>query len=376
MERFRVIICGGGVAAIEGLLRLRHLVGDDVEIQLLAPNKEFAYRALSVKEPFAMAGSQRYRLRRIANDQGAEWLQDSLAWLDADGQIVHTEKGEQIAYDALLLAVGGRTHPPYDHVTTFSDAHAAESFTGLIQDIEGGYSKSVAFLAPDGRGWPLPLYELALLTAERAQSMGFDDVELSVVTGEVEPLMQFGRRASDAVGALLERAGIRVYSGATARVPAAKELQVFPHGVELHPDRMIAMPRITGPSLRGIAGEGAEGFIAIDKHCAVPGTGGHVFAAGDATDFPVKHGGLGSQQADTAAAGIARLAGADVEPETFKPVIRGMLLTGDKPLFLTARVVGGQSFESEVSDEPLWSPVEKVAAEELGPYLAGLEARV
>jgi len=50
-----------------------------------------------------------------------------------------------------------------------------------------------------------------------------------------------------------------------------------------------------------------------------------------------------------------------------------MLLTGGKPLFLVARVVGGQSFESEVSDEQLWSPVEKVAAEELGPYLAELE---
>jgi hypothetical protein len=33
-------------------------------------------------------------------------------------------------------------------------------------------------------------------------------------------------------------------------------------------------------------------------------------------------------------------------------------------------MVGGGSFESEVSDQPLWPSGDKVAAEELGAYLA------
>ena len=37
-----------------------------------------------------------------------------------------------------------------------------------------------------------------------------------------------------------------------------------------------------------------------------------MYAAGDASDFPIKHGGLASQQADAAAEAIAALAGADV----------------------------------------------------------------
>ncbi len=60
MERFKVVIVGGGVAAIEGLLRLRRLAGDAVDVSLLAPNDEFAFRALSVKEPFAMGSAQRH----------------------------------------------------------------------------------------------------------------------------------------------------------------------------------------------------------------------------------------------------------------------------------------------------------------------------
>ena len=116
-------------------------------------------------------------------------------------------------------------------------------------------------------------------------------------------------------------------------------------------DRIVAMPRLTGPSLPGLAAH-AHGFVPIDAHCAVPGTAGRVFAAGDATAFPVKHGGLAAQQADTAAAAIARLAGADTDPTPFSPQIRGKLLTGGRPLYLSARLVGSHGFESEVSETP------------------------
>ena len=44
-----------------------------------------------------------------------------------------------------------------------------------------------------------------------------------------------------------------------------------------------------------------------------------IYAAGDATDFPIKQGGIGSQQADVAAQSIAALAGASVTPERFNP---------------------------------------------------------
>lgn len=363
------------MAALEGLLRLRRLAGDAVDVVLLAPNDEFAFRALSVKEPFAMGRAQRYPLRQIAADQQAELVKDDFSWVDVEGRVVHTGGGDELPFDALLLAVGSRTAPAFDHVKTFGDADADALFGGVVQDIEDGYSKSVAFLAPEGPMWLLPLYELALMTAARADDSGHDDLELTLVTPEPWPLAGFGRAAADAVAELLDSAGITVHASALAQVPAKQHLLVQPQGLELHPDRMIAMPRVTGPSIRGLAGGGASGFIPIDRHCTVPGTQGRVFAAGDATAFPVKHGGLGAQQADAAAASIAVLAGAQEQAEPFQAVIRGMLLTGGKPLFLSARVVGGQGFESEVSEQALWSPPAKVVAEELGPYLDALGAR-
>ena len=373
MDRFRVVIAGGGVAAIEALLRLRRLLGNAVDIAVLAPNEDFAYRALSVKEPFAFGRPQLYRLDRISRDQDAEFVQDRLDWVDNDGQVVHTGERLELPYDALLVATGGRMEPAFEHVTTFTDDRADEVLHGIVQDIEAGYTKSVAFLAPAGPSWPLPIYELALMSAERARSVGFDDVELSLVTPDPAPLAGFGPQASEAVTDLLKQAGVALHTSASASVPAAGRLLLEPGGTELAPDRMVALPRVVGPRIRGLAQDDA-GFVEIDDHCEVPGTGGRVFAAGDVADVPVKHGGLASLQADAAAAGIARLAGADVEAAPFEPVVRGMLLTGREPLFMTAHVVRDRGFDAQVSTEPLWSPIEKVAAAELGPYLAGRQA--
>ncbi len=129
----------------------------------------------------------------------------------------------------------------------------------------------------------------------------------------------------------------------------------------------MAMPRLLGPAIKGLR-LGDHGFIAVGAQCEVPGTGRRVFAAGDAIDFPVKHGGVGSQAADVAAAAIAHEAGATGPAPAFRPVIHGKLLTGKGPKFLFARYVGGEGFDSVISDTPVGSS-DKVTAAELTPYL-------
>ena len=81
---------------------------------------------------------------------------------------------------------------------------------------------------------------------------------------------------------------------------------------------MVALPELFGPSTPGVPLKAHNGFIPIDAHCKVPQLD-RVYAAGDATDFAVKHGGIASQQADTAAEAIASLAGAPIEPQRFHP---------------------------------------------------------
>jgi sulfide:quinone oxidoreductase len=372
MTDFRVVICGGGIAAVEGLLHLRRLAGDSVEIEVLAPGDELVYRPMAVREPFAWGPPRRYPLRRIARDSHAEWTKDALEWVDPDAQVVHTTGGRRVEYDALLLAVGARQVEPYKHASTFRDAEADATYHGIIQDVEGGYSRKLAFVQPVGPVWPLPLYELALMTAERAESMDIRDLELSLVTPEPRPLAVFGTAVGEIVANRLARAGVTIYTNALAKVPAKRRVVIQPQNIELEDQRIVTMPRIAGPAIRGLPGGGSHGFLPIDKHCAVQSTGGRVFAAGDAANYPIKHGGLGAQMADAAAAAIAVLAGAQETALAFNPVIRGKLLTGRDPLYISAHPIGAESFESEVYDEPPWPSGDKIIAEELGPYLAEL----
>ena len=121
-----------------------------------------------------------------------------------------------------------------------------------------------------------------------------------------------------------------------------------------------------GPRIDGLPSDEA-GFIPVDDHSSVKGVEA-VYAAGDATNFPIKQGGLATQQADAAAEHIAYALGAAGTPQPFRPVLRGKLLTADESLSLSANVAGGTG-DPEVSAGFLWWPPHKIAARYLSPFL-------
>jgi sulfide:quinone oxidoreductase len=369
-EKLRVIIAGGGVAALETALALGELAPENTDVTVIAPNTEFVYRPMAVREPFAYGAARRYPLPQIASDAGATLLAEELAWIDPDKQTLHTKTDKTIEYDALVLALGAHAQPRYEHALTIDDHRMDETLHGLIQDIEGDYIHSLAFVAPGRMPWQLPLYELALMTAGRAYDMSVE-LAVTIVTPEDSPLAIFGSGASNAVGKLLERAHIQTINSAYAEIPHPGEVVINPGDRRLQVDRVIALPELYGPSIRGIP-LAEHGFIRVNPYGQVPDVG-PIYAAGDATDFAVKHGGIASQQADAAAQSIAALAGAQVTPEPFNPVIHGMLLTDGKPVYLTAHIAGGYGFSSEITDTPTWSPPVKIAAKYLAPYLDTLD---
>src|ERR1700733_551055 len=298
---FRVMIVGGGVAGLEAALALRDLAGERIATTLLSEAPEFVYRPMRVREPFAYSSAHHYPLDEIARDIGADLVQDMFKWLDGDRRLVHTAGGEALEYDALLLAPGAILRSQFKHALTLDDSRLDEQLHGLIQDVEGGYLHKLAFLAPTPMPWPLPLYELALMTKRRAYDMNAD-VSVTVVTPEDAPLAVFGSEVSRAVEQLLEENGVLVLSSAYPETPEVGQVMLHPSGRRLHVDRIISLPQLYGPDLPGVPTAAPGRFISVDGHCRVP-TLERVYAAGDATDFPVKHGGIAAQQAGTAAGG-------------------------------------------------------------------------
>ncbi|MBV8217870.1 MAG: FAD-dependent oxidoreductase [Solirubrobacterales bacterium] len=364
---FRVLIVGGGVAGLEAALALRQLAGERVATTLLAPATEFVYRPMRVREPFGYSEARRYPLDEISRDIGTELVKDAFKWLDPDRRTVHTEGGEKLEYDALLLAPGAILKPRFAHALTIDDSQLDEQLHGLIQDVEEGYVHKLAFISPTPMPWPLPLYELALMTARRAYDMDVD-MSVTLATPEDAPLAVFGSEVSEAVEKLLVDNGILFIPSAHCETPAAGRVSINPGGRELMVDRVVALPQLFGPSLPGVPLHAHNGFVPVDTHCKVTGTE-RVCAGGDATDFPIKFGGIAAQQADTAAEAIAALAGSAIEPKPFTPVLHGVLLGGPRPLYLSAHVTGGHGSSSEVSEAPTAAPPMKIIAKYLAPYL-------
>jgi sulfide:quinone oxidoreductase len=371
VDRFSVVVCGGGVAGLEALLRLRRFAGDRLDITLVTPATELVYRPLAVLEPFAAGRLRRYPLARIVADTGTRWVRDALGWVDPGHRVVHTDGDHGLPYDALLLAVGGREVPPGDGSFLFTDRTAGDYRT-IAEQTASGAVGSLLFAAPDGPSWPLPLFELALLTSAQARAAGRLP-ELAITT-PAGPLGAFGAAAGEAITGVLDAAHITLYAGCTAHLVRPRQVLVRPAGVELHPDHLITVPRVTGPNVRGIPGDAVDRFLPIDGQCRVRGLDGRVFAAGDATDLPVKQGGVGAQQADTAAAGILELAGLGAAPPPLHPVIHGVVFTGGQPIYLTAYLIAGRGWRAQVHRTQPWPIEEKIVAEELGPYLAALNA--
>jgi sulfide:quinone oxidoreductase len=361
-----VLIVGGGVAALEAALALRDLADDRVTLRILAPGAEFSYRPLSVREPFAYHAADSYAIAELAATLDAGLIEGSFAYVEPERSVVITTDGDELAYDALFLGLGAHAKEAFPHVATIDDKHMDEVLHGLVQDVEEGYVRSVAFVSPARQGWAVPLYELALMTAARAHDMGVA-LELTVVTPEPAPLAMFGARAGAAVAELLDEAGIGLVAGVHAQVPEPGEVLMMPGARTLNASRIVALPELFGPAVRGLPA-GRHGFIPVDGEFRVRGAE-RVWAAGDATDFDVKFGGLAAQQADLAAASIAAHAGARVPEPDEAPEIRAVLLTGRAPRYLHARFVGGAGFDGDLTTEPTWQPVAKVNARYLTPYL-------
>ena len=377
--RPRVLIAGAGVAGLETLLALRALAGDRVEVTIVAPELKFLNPSMSVDQPFKSKRARGIRLERLFAEFDARWVRADVDRIEHDHHRAITSDGGRLSYDRLVVALGARpeqwlscslTDRGRSRVLTYSGAPDNPDFAQVIGRVRDGRVKKLAFVKPAGATWPLPLYDLALMTAADCASHSRFEVELSLVTPEEEPLGIFGNAASAAIRRLLEERGVMLHAASYGEPSRPGWLDIAPGDRSIQVDRVVTEPRLAGPRMRGLPCD-RNGFVHTDAHGRLPDLDG-VFAAGDATSFPVKHGGLAAQRADAVAEAIAASAGVEIAPKPFRPVLRGVLLTGRLPRYLRSDLSGAAGDDSIISREPLWWPPNKLAGRYLGPYLSSL----
>ncbi len=363
----RVVVVGGGPAAVEALLALK---GAPARLTLVSPDPELIVRAYEVLAPFQEGRDHRYPLTQIATDAGAELIRDALASVDTDERIITLRSGATESYDELVIAIGARMAAAVGGAVPFQGARDATRLKEMLIDSRAGHHRSVAFIVPGGHSWALPLYELALQTATWLRERQVFGVPLVVVSPERGPLAAFGAGVSGEVASLLESHGIRFVSGHAVRHEPGRLLIAGKHDVDV--DLAIALPRLSGPAIHGLP-QDEDGFLPVDRHGRVDGAE-HVFGAGDVTNYPIKQGGLATQQADAIAAFLVAQLTAAPPPEQTVPVLQAVLYGGRETRYLRARLGEEVDATSEASSSPLWPESSKLVGRYLSKYLDSLDA--
>jgi len=361
--RRHVVVAGAGVAGLETALALQALAPEHVSVEVIAPEEEFVYRPLAVAEPFHVGEVRRFPLARLVESAGAELRHSALAGVNPDEKSAALAGGSTVEYDGLVLALGARPLPAIPGALTFRGLpDDSKELAGLLERMTTRDLRRLAFAVPADSTWPLPLYELALLTGEYL-SEHLSHAELTVVTPEEQPLGLFGTKASEAMVQLLELRDIGLRTGTQPVAFEGGTLRLA-DGDVVAADAVVALPKLEGPMLEGIP-QDERGFVPTDEYGRVAGLT-DVYAAGDLMQSPIKQGGIAAQEADAVAEAIAADAGAPVLPSPCRPVLRGLLFTGFVPRFLRHEEAG----PSLVDTQPLWWPPGKIVGRYLSPFLA------
>jgi sulfide:quinone oxidoreductase len=206
-SRRHVVVAGAGVAGLETALALQAVAPEHVSVELITPEDEFVYRPLAVAEPFHVGEMRRFPLARLVAAAGAELRLGALAAVDPDEKRATLADGSAVDYDVLVLALGAQLPAVPGALTFRGRPEDSEELARLLERVATRDVRRLVFTVPAGSCWPLPLYELALLTGEYL-SEHLTHAELTVVTPEEQPLGLFGTKASEAIALLLDMRGI------------------------------------------------------------------------------------------------------------------------------------------------------------------------
>jgi sulfide:quinone oxidoreductase len=316
----RVVVAGGGAAGLEALIALGSLAGNQIELELISPERTFAPRSVTRAAGFGSGPEVRIEIAELTEAIGAQCTTDALAAVQPSAGVLTLASNAYRRYDVLLVATGTRPEEAIPGAITFGAPHETERFRKMLAEAEAGALPRLVFAVPEGAGWPLALYELALLTAARLRAASVS-VEITLLSPERAPLAVFGGRASAAALEELQQFGIDFVGGLQPQEIAWGELWANPGKARIQADAVVTLPRLLGPGIEGLPCD-ARGFIPVDARGLVPGTN-NVYAAGDAAAHPIKDGRLATQQAGTVAVAIAsRLDAAGASTAAAPPLSR------------------------------------------------------
>ena len=149
-EEMRVVIVGGGVAALEALIALRALAPGRIAPVLISATDKFVYRPMLVGEPFGHERARHFSLARSA-----------VSSVPSSSSTVCTrccpwtgQSGPARACGRVRVAATGHRSAPrvraFEHGVTFEREVSPEDFDDVLAELTDGTAPHVAIVVPDG----------------------------------------------------------------------------------------------------------------------------------------------------------------------------------------------------------------------------------
>jgi NADH dehydrogenase FAD-containing subunit len=269
-------------------------------IELLSPERTCVRRELALTAAFGGVPGPGVPIEQAVGAAEANVVYDRCVRVDPFGKRLWTADGAERAYDALVIAAGATLVERFPGAISFGVPGSIRSFRTLLAAAERGHARRLIFSVPEGDGWPLAIYELALRTARRLRALRTD---ITLMTHEEQPLEMFAGHTSDGLLDALEREGVRIVTGLSVEAGTGGELRSRPGRIPIHADAVITMPALLGPSIAGLPCD-IRGFLVTERDGRIRGLR-DVYAVGDAVASPLKHGGIAAQQVAATVEAIA-----------------------------------------------------------------------
>jgi len=324
-----VVIAGAGFAACTALKTLRKN-GYKGKITLIAPRPELFYYPSLIWVPSGKRTLQDLviPLHDFFQQHDVDYIQSSVSGIEAESKTIKTEN-DHIAYDALIIASGGRyirklpgiEHAKiacsgWEHTKSFTDKLAALNEGTVAFGFAGNPNEPSAM-----RGGPVFEFLFGVDTLLRQQGRR-EKFNLVFFSPAPEPGKRLGTKAVQRILAEMKKRNIKTYLGKKMKCITADSVETETESFKS--DLTLFIPGMTGPDWAADSGLSLSegGFFKANKFCQVEGQQ-HVFVAGDAGSFPgpewkPKQAHMADLQAEAAARNVLEVLSLKQPRHTFK----------------------------------------------------------